>query len=250
MLKIFYRRFYILLFLVWLGASAGLFVASIWGDFGTFVMDFQKVMYSGAAPENESGVDSDVPAQLTNEIVHKARVARDVVRMQVSKEVQAVEHAVDKGVQGVKRIVHRSEPSAAAVPPASADGERQAAAPQPEQSGDGGNSVGTLVSMAPTVQKDLLTLHLVTTVKAGKVTRFVLNDPGRVVVDLRGEWENKAGNVLRFGDSFISRVVVGLHDDRLRLVFHFTDENVRFQGLPEFVPTENGLDIFIENQAR
>lgn len=43
-------------------------------------------------------------------------------------------------------------------------------------------SSGALASLSPTVEQDRLGLHPVTTGKPGKVSRFVLNDPGPIAV--------------------------------------------------------------------
>jgi len=63
---------------------------------------------------------------------------------------------------------------------------------------------------------------------------FNLTDPSRVVVDLRGVQSSDAKDVLTLSGSLVRRVRVGLHPDRVRLVFDLVPEvGVTYQVIAE-----------------
>jgi len=244
LLKIFYRRFYILLFLVWLVATAGLFVLSVWGDFGTFVTDFKEIVRVGGEEDELVLATKDTVAQATDKALHKAQVARDVVRKKVSGEVHAVEEAVEEGVEKVFKVkVHVSGDDQVEK---IVEHKAQSILKQARQH----KGAGKLAAISFTEKGDQLVAHLKTSKSVGKVTRFWLDNPTRLVVDLRGDWKNATSRVSRFADSFMYRVIIGMHPDRLRVVFKFEDSKAPAGELPELIYTDDGLDIVVENPAK
>ncbi|CCO24170.1 AMIN domain-containing protein [Maridesulfovibrio hydrothermalis] len=239
MLTIFYRRFYILLFLIWLTAMAGVFVLSVWGNFDTFIADFSKIAQVGIAPENsgnsKNGTNVDVVKRATNAIMHKTKVAGNAVRMEVVREVRGVERAVEQDVDEVEAVVESTRGSSKETQEEKAglldDTQRERAA--------------KLTKMDISVVDDQLLASLSTTKSVGRVTYFWMNDPTRLVVDLRGEWENEISRINDIPDSFVNRVIIGMHPDRLRLVFRLTGASRG--GKPGLLRTSDGLEIAVDN---
>lgn len=242
MLTIFYRRFYILLFLVWLGATAGLFVLSVWGDFDTFVSDFGQIVAVEQTqdPVVESG--QDVLEKTSEAIMHKAQVARDVVRKEIRREVSAVEHEADT----VYREVTGAKSSKVESPTMRQVEQRAEKLLQSVRKQEG---VGKVTAISFSESPDRMVAHLKTSKPVEKVTVFWLDNPTRLVVDLRGEWKNMATRINRFQDSFMYRVILGMHPDRLRVVFKFNDPKTPKGKRPGLIHAENGLDIVVENPS-
>lgn len=243
MLTIFYRRFYILLFLVWLVATAGLFVLSVWGDFDTFVSDFSAVMAVEETRDPAVEAGRDVLQKTSEAIVHKAQVARDSVRREIRREVETVEEVAEEAVRETAGAPKKPTPK-----PAMRQVEQRAVKLlKSARKKEGAGKVGAIAfSESP----DRLVTHLTTSRPVEKVTVFWLDNPTRLVVDLRGKWVNKATRINRFKDSFMYRVILGMHPDRLRVVFKFADPKSPKGDRPGLIHSENGLDIVVENPAR
>lgn len=239
MLMAFYRRFYILLFLIWLGATAGVFVLTVWGDLGTFLTDFQKIASAGMEPSDMNASDVDAIARAADKAVQESQMAKYIVRREVSREVLSIE----KNVKKVFRI--KDSTTDAAVETLARD--REAALrdqPRPD------SGTGELKALTFTKTSARMTAHLSTTRIVDKVTTFWMSHPTRLVVDLRGGWENVVSRTHTFTDSFISRVVIGTQPDRLRVVFNFQDTKAPQGERPDLIYSDNGLDIVVDNTAK
>jgi hypothetical protein len=235
----FYRRFYILLFLIWLGATAGVFVLTVWGDLGTFLTDFQKIASAGMEPSDMNASDVDAIARAADKAVQESQMAKYIVRREVSREVLSIE----KDVKKVFRI--KDSTTDAAVETLARD--REAALrdqPRPD------SGTGELKALTFTKTSARMTAHLSTTRIVDKVTTFWMSHPTRLVVDLRGGWENVVSRTHTFTDSFISRVVIGTQPDRLRVVFNFQDTKAPQGERPDLIYSDNGLDIVVDNTAK
>ncbi|MGL1862941.1 MAG: AMIN domain-containing protein [Pseudodesulfovibrio sp.] len=245
MLKIFYRRFYILLFLVWLGATAGLFVLSVWGDFSTFVTDFSEIIRVQNEQDEMVIATRDAATQAVGKVMHKTRVAESVVRKKIGGEMHAVEEVVEEAVEeviGVKPHISHDEQAEEVV-----ERRAQALLKQSRQH----NGAGKLTSIAFTQTNKQLVAHLQTSKSVDLVTRFWLDGPTRLIVDLRGNWRNgTSGNRSSLTDSFVYQVILGTHSDRLRVVFRFDDPKAPMGELPELIYTDDGLDIVVANPAK
>lgn len=239
MLMAFYRRFYILLFLIWLGATAGVFVLTVWGDLGTFLTDFQKIASAGMEPSDMNASDVDAIARAADKAVQESQMAKYIVRREVSREVLSIERDVKK----VFRI--KDSTTDAAVETLARDRE---AALRDQPRLDSGT--GELKALTFTKTSARMTAHLSTTKMVDKVTTFWMSHPTRLVVDLRGGWENVVSRTHTFTDSFISRVVIGTQPDRLRVVFNFQDTKAPQGGPPDLIYSDKGLDIVVDNTAK
>lgn len=76
----------------------------------------------------------------------------------------------------------------------------------------------------------------------GDTTYMNLNNPKRLVIDLRQPWVLQAKNVVRVPEGAVKHLVIGKHPDRTRLVVHFrTPPKGRLS--PQFVRTGNTLVV-------
>jgi len=124
-----------------------------------------------------------------------------------------------------------------AVPENQAEAETPPA-PAPPVSGPGGIITGLSLRSTPNGFELTLTADR----PVGDTSYLNLNDPRRLVLDLRQAWTLKTRNVLRADSGVVRHVVVGEHPDRLRLVIHFRTPVPR--GLePEFSRTGNRLVV-------
>lgn len=234
MLTIFYRRFYILLFLVWLVAVAGLFVLSVWGNFDTFVNDFSRIVQMGAG-NSTNGTDREP------EVVQVVEKAGESIRREVVHEVRTLEKDINKAFvrnkttlppDPVKQDIKRD-----------LAGNRTAAVSAHDSGTEG---LGELTELDFTHTPEQFLARLKTTRKVGRVTYFWLDKPAKLVVDLRGKWGYSTRRVTDFIDGFVKQVVLGGHPDRLRVVFIFTDPKARRGKAPELIRTPEGLDILVD----
>lgn len=70
--------------------------------------------------------------------------------------------------------------------------------------------------------------------------------PALWAVDLPGQWTNQAPRVTRFDSGLIEQVVIGRHDDFLRVVFRYRDKNhPRPDKMPEVLEEQEGFKILI-----
>ncbi|SMF09629.1 hypothetical protein [Desulfovibrio gilichinskyi] len=253
MLKIFYRKFYILLFLIWLLAIAGIFIFSVWGDFGTFVNDFGKIIRTEKAEiraefmvkngtdtaGNQTGMvrstngsgDHGIGNYVRRNVVHDVRV--------VEKDVRVVEKDVEAFLGDKKTAPAPLAPKKVIKPPV-----KKEIPLKPS----GEVNVVNKITFIP--RDDSFLARLETAEKAGRITHFWMAKPTRLVVDLRGEWKKDIRNVYRFKGNFINKIIVGIHPDRLRLVFLFTEIDIAKGDSPAIAITPEGLDIIVDNPAK
>lgn len=75
---------------------------------------------------------------------------------------------------------------------------------------------------------------------------FFIADPARWVVDVPGIWTNTARYNNTVADGFIARVVLGEHEDYLRIVFHFRDTTrMQPEHPPQIARQENGFAVLV-----
>ncbi len=74
---------------------------------------------------------------------------------------------------------------------------------------------------------------------------FFIPSPARWVVDIPGLWRNTARFNNRIDEGFISRVVLGEHEDYLRVVFHFRDTGLNRPKPPGVINEKSGFIILL-----
>ncbi|WP_320173326.1 hypothetical protein [Maridesulfovibrio sp.] len=239
MLTVFYRRFYILLFLIWLGAVSGLFVLSVWGDFDTFIRDFNKpaqMLFNGTSAVNGSET-----------LMQVATEEATSVRREVVHEVRKVERDVEQFIEGNQTANQAdSNPVKREIQEDLAANRTQGVTVSKGTAGP----VGMLDNLEFTHTETEFLARLQTSLEVGRVTYFWLDKPSKLVVDLRGKWRYSVPRVTDFVSGFVGQVVLGRHPDRLRLVFNFRNPEAEKGPSPQLIRTPQGLDIVVTQKIQ
>ncbi|ACS78503.1 hypothetical protein [Maridesulfovibrio salexigens] len=234
MLTVFYRRFYILLFLIWLGAVSGLFVLTVWGDFDTFISDFNKpvqMLFNGSSAVNGSET-----------LLQVATEEATSVRREVIHEVRKVERDVEQFIEGNQTINQAdSDPVKREIQEDLAANRTQAVS---------ASKVGMLDNLEFTHTETEFLARLQTSSEVGRVTYFWMDKPSKLVVDLRGKWRYSVPRVTDFISGFVGQVVLGRHTDRLRLAFNFRNPEAEKGPSPQLIRTPQGLDIVVTEKLQ
>jgi len=77
------------------------------------------------------------------------------------------------------------------------------------------------------------------------VTWFNQAEPRKVAVDLRGPWRKIGQHVLRFETGPVKNLIIGEHEDRLRLALEFRDGALAPDVTPVIDPESGGITIHI-----
>lgn len=131
------------------------------------------------------------------------------------------------------------DPKARLMPPA------PAAAPTPMPLPESGKWVG---DVEVEFQSENIVLRAATNSEVERVTWFNIAEPSaprKLAVDLRGPWRKKGSSVLRFDVGPVKHVVVGEHEDRLRLSVEFRNGAVVKDLDPALVRGPQGLSLTI-----
>lgn len=102
-------------------------------------------------------------------------------------------------------------------------------------------------------QPDRVIVHADTNAAVERVTWFNLaapDAPRKLAVDLRGPWRKKGGTLLRYDTGPVKTVVVGEHQDRLRLSIEFRNGAVSREFAPELVKEAESLRVSIPLAVR
>ncbi|WP_421899629.1 hypothetical protein [Maridesulfovibrio sp.] len=240
MLTVFYRRFYILLFLIWLGVVSGLFVLTVWGDFDTFIRDFNQpaqVIINGTSIVNGSQT-----------LMQTAKEEVTSVRREVVHEVRKVERDAEQFIEGNQTTkTNASDPVKMDIQQDLAAANRTQGVPVSKGTAV---SVGMLDKLEFTHTETEFLARLQTSQEVGRVTYFWLDKPSKLVVDLRGKWRYSVPRVTDFISGFVGQVVLGRHTDRLRLVFIFRNPEAEKGPSPQLIRTPQGLDIVVTEKAK
>jgi len=235
-LTVFYRRFYILLFLIWLGAVSCMFVLAVWGNFDSFIYDFRQPVRMFA--NNSIAVNgSQSLMQVADEEI--ASVRREVVREVHKVEREAEQFFADNATKQTNSSELIKEEIQADL---AANSTKQSTAAKELPGG-----VGLLEKIEFTHSGEQFLARLRTTREVGRVTYFRMEKPARLVTDLRGRWRYEVPRKTEFVSGFIEQVVIGQHTDRLRLVFHFRNQTAGNISYPELIRTPEGIDIVLNN---
>ncbi|WP_321405200.1 hypothetical protein [Maridesulfovibrio sp.] len=231
MLTVFYRRFYILLFLIWFGAVGSLFVLSVWGDFDTFINDFNL-------PSRMAVNGTPVSANGSETFMQAAKEEVTSIRREVVHDVHKVERGLKRDFLENKTV---SDPVEQEIKDDLAANRTRTGAEPTEIVG----SAGVLEVLEFTHTDDQFLARLQTSAKVGRVTYFWMDNPSKLVVDLRGKWRYSVPRVTDLLSGFVGQVILGRHPDRLRLVFNFRDPNEKRGPSPQLIRTPRGLDIVV-----
>lgn len=100
--------------------------------------------------------------------------------------------------------------------------------------------------VAVSIEKRSVVVRADTNKKADHVTWFNQTDPRKLAIDLRGQWRSKSRErVLRFAAGPVKNLVVGQHEDRVRLSVEFREASVAPDVTPQVEPQSAGLVVTI-----
>lgn len=136
------------------------------------------------------------------------------------------------------------DPKAKLMPPAPAD------APTPLALPTTGKWVG---DVHVEFQAENIVLHAATNAEVQRVTWFNLSEASgarKLAIDLRGPWHKKGASVLRFDVGPVKHIVVGEHEDRLRLSVEFRAGAVARELDPVLVRGAQGFSLTIPLAVR
>ena len=83
-----------------------------------------------------------------------------------------------------------------------------------------------------------------------RVTWFNQTEPRKLAADLRGDWKKKGPHVVRFDTGPVKNVIVGEHQDRLRLAIQFRDGAVKPEIDPKVESSPSGVTLTIPLAVR
>jgi len=209
----------------------------VWGNFNTFVTDFVEIIQTGNSANSTNATGKSFFSHVSVLAENSTQVADNAIRREVVHEVRSLE-------EDAREVFNASDTPAVPVDPITKEVAEDEAEPKLQQS-ESSDGIGVLEKISFTDTPDSFLARLDTSEKIGRVTYFWMEKPLRLVVDLRGSWKNNVLSVYPFTDSFMHRVVIGMHPERLRLVFRFTDTDGPMGGKPELIHTPDGMDIVV-----
>lgn len=198
---------------------------------GVLIMTLRSGMADTDPTTNEvrQTVDPTVLPPVENPMA-KARSAE--AQPQTTSSEAVTEEPLDS-----ETLVAETEPSSE---PAAAT-EKSNAEPDPAPKPEG---VGTVTKLDAAIDGKMLIMTVTCDRPVGDTTYLNLDNPRRLVVDMRQPWTLKAPNVVRLKNGPVKHIVAGNHPDKLRLVIHF-NQPLKAKLTPEFQRKGNRLIVFI-----
>ncbi|MFW5836604.1 MAG: hypothetical protein ACOCVM_01245 [Desulfovibrionaceae bacterium] len=272
-----YRKFYILLFLLWLAGVTLVVSSTLWGDMsgvlrslgvnGTVTESagealgvgqsfFQKIsQLVGADEQSASRQVADIGAGPDED--YDVFGEQDAAQGNVTAPDKA-EPAIPPGTiparKGAPEAQAEAKPAPKPAPkqaaePAPRQAPRQAAEPASARTGAAATSTDQGPGEVTAVRFENGDARFTAWVEASKpvprYTYFWLASPRKLVVDVRGTWRAKVKLVHRFQAGMMEKVVLGEHADRLRMVMYFRDPAAPEGRRPSFEITEQGLTFIV-----
>ncbi|SDK59283.1 AMIN domain-containing protein [Maridesulfovibrio ferrireducens] len=105
---------------------------------------------------------------------------------------------------------------------------------------------GTLSRVKLDCSSDSLTLKISLSQPSDRITWFNLNDPKKLIVDIRGHWKNYAKSIYRLKDCAVEKIVLGENSDRFRLVFYINKKDLPLRIRPAIKKLSDGIEIKIK----
>ncbi|AMK09859.1 AMIN domain-containing protein [Pseudodesulfovibrio indicus] len=128
---------------------------------------------------------------------------------------ESAEESADNGQEADVPVAPEPAPEAQAAPETEAAPAIQPA-PEPAPAGP-----GQILSVSLEETGAGPRLAIATDREVADTSYFNLDDPKRLVVDLKGQWNHKGSSVIRSDGPTVLHVVMGEHPDRFRLVIYF-----------------------------
>ncbi|WP_319777991.1 AMIN domain-containing protein [Maridesulfovibrio sp.] len=115
----------------------------------------------------------------------------------------------------------------------------------PVNSAESISAKGALSGVSVSCQAQKATVKIALSAAAGKISWFNLDKPRRLVVDLHGQWANKAKSLYKFKDCPLQKVVLGEHPGKLRLVLYL-DQKVPSKIKPVVRRNDKGISLELD----
>ena len=95
---------------------------------------------------------------------------------------------------------------------------------QGQKESEPGAKAGTLIKNSYKLSQSSFSAELSFTPRAPDYKMFSIADPDRLVVDFPGKWTYQVQRIRRFQSGPVKKIVLGLHEDFLRLVLHYSQK--------------------------
>jgi len=173
--------------------------------------------------------------------------ARELNEAEISaSNTQVAADTAEQDGQGAEAAVAEAKPAA----PAEKAAPKPIAKPQPKPkpkpasaktvpASAGGDLKGIKTSCLN--KKAIVNVQL--SAAAGKISWFNLDKPRRLVVDMHGKWNNKAKSVYRVKNCPLSKVVLGEHPDKFRLVIYLDPNKFPAKVKPVVRRLDNAVSV-------
>nr|WP_031484772.1 AMIN domain-containing protein [Maridesulfovibrio frigidus] len=106
--------------------------------------------------------------------------------------------------------------------------------------------IGKVRALSVKCTDEYVTLKLSLSKQADRVTWFNVSSPRKLVIDVRGQWENFAKSIYRLDNCSVEKIVLGEQADRLRLVLYINKSGVAARIAPEIKKTADGVELKIK----
>lgn len=192
-----------------------------------FFLQSEGIYKDFIRPALEPGQKTPVPVQVRQAIVHDDRKVLQAESTVLKPAGESLEHAGRKPEDAAVKDSEIETPArkAGGTPPP--EGPGKLLSHNFSRTGDGFRAVFRTDRAVP----------------GPKV--FFIPSPARWVVDIPGLWRNTTRFNNRIEEGFISRVVIGEHEDYLRVVFHFRDTGLTRPGPPDVINEKGGFIVFL-----
>ncbi len=108
---------------------------------------------------------------------------------------------------------------------------------------DGSKIAGIFGRIVTTCSVDNVTSKIPLSGTAGRVTWFNLQNPRKLVVDIRGRWENRGKSIYRLKGCPVEKIVVGEHSDKMRMVFYINKKDTPKRITPVIKKSAKGVTL-------
>ncbi len=108
---------------------------------------------------------------------------------------------------------------------------------------EGSKTAGTFGRIVTTCSVNIVTSKIPLSETAGRITWFNLHNPRRLVVDIRGRWENRGKSIYRLKGCPVEKIVVGEHSDKMRMVFYINKKDTPNRITPVIKKNVKGVTL-------
>ena len=104
-------------------------------------------------------------------------------------------------------------------------------------------SKGSVTKVSFSCKSEKASVEVALSADAGRVRWFNLAKPRRLVLDIYGEWQNKAKSLYRLKDCPVQKIVLGEHPDKIRIVVYLNEKGVPSKIRPGVRKHDKGVSF-------